>query len=417
MEERDPTQSLKSTSPESSATPAPDSTNTPTYLQHIKDKLEQVVKKANEVKHIKLETIFDTIQDANTIFAAERKTYDFVLNLNKLLITIIIVLLVLIISLFPLKEKEPYLVGFSNATQNFVHIEKANETITANDALTRSLIGAYIINRETINRFDDSDRYEVVREQSSQKVWKTFENIVSQESSVYGNENLERMVRIANITKVKNGYANAEVQISLFHLGTLQSQKRYRISLMYRFESLDIDFKSLPKNPTGFQVTEYAVTEIATIKELNDENKVNPNSVQSRIKTKEKFKGGLDSAEFLQDNYQYKPSESLDSAYRGESGVNSGKDSANTNNGFAIPESKPTEFKTNNDEDLSSLNHHQIREKLNQDIKNIKAMQALKDKQAQKQTSSQKENTQQEVPTIPGNSATSPNSNQPNPFE
>ena len=139
--------------------------------------------------------------------------------------------------------------------------------------------------------------------------------------------------------------------------------------------------------------------------------------MQSRIKTKEKFKGGLDSAEFLQDNYQYKPSESLDSAYRGESEVNSGKDSANTNNGFAIPESKPTEFKTNSDEDLSSLNHHQIREKLNQDIKNIKAMQALKDKQAQEQTSSQKENAQQEVPTIPGNSATSPNSNQPNPFE
>lgn len=365
----------------------------PQYLQNAKNKLEQVLKKANEVKHIKLETIFDTIQDANTIFAAERKTYDFVLYINKLLIGVVLVQLILIISLFPLKEKEPYLVGFSNATQNFVHIQKANENITANDALTRSLIGAYIINRETINRFDDSDRYEVVRLQSNTKVWKTFENIVSQESSIYSNENLERSVKIVNITKIKNGYANAEVQIALFNLGILQSQKRYRISLTYKYESIDIDFKSLPKNPTGFQVTEYAVTEIATIKDLDDENKVNPNSVQSKIKEKEKLKGGLDSKEFLQDNYQYKDSESQ-----------------TKQDGFSIQESKPLDFKTN--EDVSAMNHAEIRNKLNEDIKRIKQMQIDKEK-AQEQIK-EKEITQQQTPaqTTAGDTP-----NPPNPFE
>lgn len=270
------------------------------YLKKIQDKIKDM----NVPHHIKIETIFDTVKEAHSVFAIERKTYDFVINLNKLLIVIIVVLVICIITLFPLKEKEPYLVGFSNATQNFVHIEKANETITANEALLRNLIGSYIINRESINHFDDEERYEIVRTQSSAKVWKTFENIVAQEASVYGNSNLTRSVKVINIAKFKNGYANAEVSISLYALGTLQSQKRYRITLTYKFNTLDIDFASLPKNPTGFEVQEYAVTEIATIKELDEENKVNPTDSKSKIKVKDKNAPKTDSNEFLRD-YQY----------------------------------------------------------------------------------------------------------------
>lgn len=270
------------------------------YLQ----KLQEGIKNFNVPHHIKIDTIFDTIKDAHTIFAIEKKTYDFVLNLNKLLIALVIILSILIISLFPLKEKEPYLIGFSNASQNFVHIERANETITANEALIRSLIGAYIINRETINHFDDEERYEIVRTQSSYKVWKIFENIVAQEASVYSNSNLTREVKVVNVAKWKNGYANAEVSISLYALGVLQSQKRYKITLMYKFNTLDIDFESLPKNPTGFEVQEYAVTEIATIKELEEENKVNPKDSKSKIKLNEKNQ--IDSNDLLKEAYQFK---------------------------------------------------------------------------------------------------------------
>lgn len=276
----------------------------PAYLKKIQDK----IKDFNVPHHIKIDTIFDTVKDAHTIFALERKTYDFVINLNKLLIGIICLLIICIISLFPLKEKEPYLVGFSNATQNFVHIEKANETITANEALLRNLIGSYIINRESINHFDDEERFEIVRMQSNAKVWKTFENIVAQESSIYGNSNLTRVVKIINVAKWKSGYANAEVAISLYALGTLQSQKRYRITLMYKFNTLDIDFESLPKNPTGFEVQEYAVTEIATIKELDEENKVDPSQSKSKIKVNDKNAPKTDANEFMRD-YQFKDKE------------------------------------------------------------------------------------------------------------
>lgn len=281
---------------------APKNTKMPKYFEKIQD----AIKNMNLPHHIKIDTIFDTVKDAHTIFAIERKTYDFVINLNKLLIGIIVILVILIISLFPLKEKEPYLVGFSNATQNFVHIEKANETITANEALLRNLIGSYIINRESINHFDDEERYEIVRTQSSPKVWKTFENIVAQEASIYGNSNITREIKVINIAKWKQGYANAEISVSLYALGVLQSQKRYRITLTYKFNTLDIDFESLPKNPTGFEIQEYAVTEIAVIKDLDDENKVDPRSQKSKIKYNNNKNTSLDSNDFLRDAYEFK---------------------------------------------------------------------------------------------------------------
>ncbi|WP_394996094.1 type IV secretion system protein [uncultured Helicobacter sp.] len=341
------------------------------YLDKVKDKLKNI----NVPHHIKLETMFDTVKDAHTIFAVEKKTYDFVINLNKMLIAIIAILIILIISLFPLKEKEPYLVGFSNATQNFVHIEKANETITTNDALLRNLIGSYIINRETINNIDDEERYEIVRTQSSTKVWKIFENIVAQESSIYGNSNLTRSVKVINIAKFKNGYANAEVSISLYALGTLQSQKRYRITLTYKFNTLNIDFESLPKNPTGFEVQEYAVTEIATIKELEEENKVNPADSKSKIKITDKNAPKTDSNEFLRD-YQYKGQPSTPQE----------------------PAKQESKVKLTTPEEFEKLDPNEKRKVLANEIKQLRDEQKAQEKAKQAQNQQKEANTQQPQP-------------------
>lgn len=270
----------------------------PSYFKKIKEKINSV--KTPDIA--KIETIFESVKDAQTIFTIERNTYKFVMNLNKLLIAIIIILIILIISLFPLKEKEPYLVGFSNATQNFVHIERANETIQANEALVRNLIGSYIINRETINQFDDQERYETIRMQSNFRTWQIFQNIVAQEESIYGNSNITREVKIVNIAKFKKGYANAEIGVTLRQAGKIQAQKRYRVTLTYKFNDLEIDYESLPKNPTGFEVQDYAITEIAVIKELDEVNRVDFKGSKSKIKQSD----GSDSNEFLREAYDFK---------------------------------------------------------------------------------------------------------------
>lgn len=271
-------------------------------IQTIKNKTQDLILPKIRSK-FKSSSVFETVQDAGSIFKMERKIGDYLILIALFFFLTSFIQFIIILALLPLKEKEPYLVTFTNDTQSFAIIQKADQSITANEALNRQLLGAYILSRESINRIDDKQRNEIIREQSSPEVWNVFERIIAQEDSIYSNENLTRVVRIVNISIIKKGYANADVSISLFYNGVLKSEKRYRIIISYKFKTLAIDYKSLPKNPTGFTVTGYSITEIATIKDLDEENKVN--SSKSRIKYKDNKSKKDSDEDIINDAYFY----------------------------------------------------------------------------------------------------------------
>ena len=231
-------------------------------------------------------SIFEKVNDARSLFMLERTIHKNITYVAFFFFATTIVCLLLIMAVFPLKEKEPYLVGFSDVTQNFVTIERADSTITSNESLVRSLIGAYITQRETINHIDDKKRYQIVKAQSSSKVWNNFEAIVAQEKSIYTNNDLMREVEIVNIAKWKDGYSNVDVVVRLYNtaLGmSLESEKRYRIIIVYKFETQKITFDNIPINPTGFKVIDYAITQIAVIKELDKNKRVGRDEMKSKI--------------------------------------------------------------------------------------------------------------------------------------
>lgn len=271
-------------------------------IQSIKNKTQDLVLPKIRSK-FKSSSVFETVQDAGSIFKMERKIGDYLILIASFFFLTSFIEFVIILTLLPLKEKEPYLVTFTNDTQSFAIIQKADQSITANEALNRQLLGAYILSRESINRIDDKQRNEIIREQSSPEVWSVFERIIAQENSIYSNENLTRVVRIINISIIKKGYANADVSISLFYNGILKSEKRYRIVISYKFKTLAIDYQSLPKNPTGFTVTGYSITEIATIKDLDEENKLS--NSKSRIKYKDNKSKKDSNEDIINDAYFY----------------------------------------------------------------------------------------------------------------
>lgn len=246
------------------------------------------VEKVDKYLHSNLDgiSIFEKVNDARSLYLLEKTIHKNIIYVAFFFFGTTIICLLLILALFPLKEKEPYLVGFSDATQNFVNIERADSTITSNEALVRSLIGAYILQRESINHIDDKKRFKIVKEQSSSKVWNNFEAIVSQEKSIYTNKSLMREVEIINIAKWKDGYSNVDVVIRLLNIETgmrLESEKRYRIIIVYRFEKQKISFDNININPTGFKVIDYAITQIAVIKELDKNKQITKDDIKSKI--------------------------------------------------------------------------------------------------------------------------------------
>ncbi|GAA7288333.1 hypothetical protein HpM018_14860 [Helicobacter pylori] len=187
----------------------------------------------------------------------------------------IIALSIAIFIMMPLKENTPYFIDFANSDKHFAVVQRADTKVDYGEAFLRNLVGSYITARETINHIDDKIRLnETIREQSSEEVWKTLEQLVSGKGSIYSNSNMDREIKIINISIYKQGkqqnIAVADIVAKVFDKGYLISEKRYRVSLIYHFKPLiQFDYSSMPKNPTGFIVDKYSLSEIASIKALD----------------------------------------------------------------------------------------------------------------------------------------------------
>ncbi|MFP6246254.1 VirB8/TrbF family protein [Helicobacter pylori] len=215
--------------------------------------------------------------DLSSVFEIQRKNTQIAYRLAIGGLIGIIALSIAIFIMMPLKENTPYFIDFANSDKHFAVVQRADTDtkVDYGEAFLRNLVGYYITARETINHIDDKIRLnETIREQSSEEVWKTLEQLVSGKGSIYSNSNMDREIKIINISIYKQGkqqnIAVADIVAKVFDQGYLISEKRYRASLIYHFKPLtQFDYSSMPKNPTGFTVDKYSLSEIASIKALD----------------------------------------------------------------------------------------------------------------------------------------------------
>ncbi len=213
--------------------------------------------------------------DLSSVFEIQRKNTQIAYRLAIGGLIGIIALSIAIFIMMPLKENTPYFIDFANSDKHFAVVQRADTKVDYGEAFLRNLVGSYITARETINHIDDKIRLnETIREQSSDEVWKTLEQLVSGKGSIYSNSNMDREIKIINISIYKQGkqqnIAVADIVAKVFDQGYLISEKRYRVSLIYHFKPvIQFDYSSMPKNPTGFIVDKYSLSEIASIKALD----------------------------------------------------------------------------------------------------------------------------------------------------
>ncbi|TSA85750.1 type IV secretion system protein [Helicobacter mehlei] len=250
----------------------PDSPGTPTPqdLELLLAKIEVSQAQFEQEINSKIESLALQRLDLNSVFRVERKNTAIAYKLIALLAFVSLSQAIALVILLPLKETQHHFVDFANQDKHYAIIQRADESITSNQALVRSLVGTYVLNRESINHIDDQIRYEAVRLQSSQKVWEVFENLVASKHSIYTNAKMDRDIKIINIALLKDSNAQniASVQIvaRLFHEGKLTYEKRYHITLSYAFVTPKLDYEPMPKNPTGFEVNAYSIVELNSLK-------------------------------------------------------------------------------------------------------------------------------------------------------
>lgn len=202
---------------------------------------------------------------------------------NSLIISLIlnIALVIAIMLLLPLKEKKPYLMFFSNAEQNFVRVLPIGEQIRGEEALIKTLIASYVSKRETINRIDDANRYLDIREQSNAKVWDYFSEIIKEKDSIFQDESYTQKIIIKNVATIAEGIAQVDYVVEKFKNENLETTKAYRATLQYTFDTQILKASDVARNPLGFIVTKYAISEI-------NENFVNQKQQNLKVKNGEK---------------------------------------------------------------------------------------------------------------------------------
>ncbi|HDX6250481.1 TPA: virulence protein [Campylobacter fetus subsp. venerealis] len=212
----------------------------------------------------------DRKKDPNFIYKMERNIKAYMFYVIIALSIVSMSLSVAIALLTPLKETKPVLLKFSDADSRFVTISDTSLNVRKDEQLLKSILAGYVKNREMINRIDDIERYNEIRTQSSRQVWEAFQTLVADPNSIYTTKSYYRDIKILNVSILSANVATVDFQAEITNpSGTDKSFKKYRSAIEYDFQNQSSTYSDNIKNPTGFIVSKYRVTQILDEKEVS----------------------------------------------------------------------------------------------------------------------------------------------------
>jgi len=179
------------------------------------------------------------------------------------LIGAIIALVIGILSLFPLKEKELVIVQLDPANNSRYILAKANEALQSNEALISSMIRTYVNDRETVDKITEADRYARVQAMSKDTVFRAFETVyANKDISPLFQEGLKRSIQITNDRALAEGIHQVEFTRVDTHERTPSPQvaTKWVAMLKYGFADRKGTIEDKLLNPLGLFVVEYSLT-------------------------------------------------------------------------------------------------------------------------------------------------------------
>lgn len=175
----------------------------------------------------------------------------------------IIALVIGILSLFPLKEKELVIVQLDPANNSRYILAKADEAIQSNAALISSMIRIYVNDRETVDKISEGERYARVQAMSTDTVFKAFESYyANKDVSPLFQEGLKRAIQITNDRSLADGIHQVEfTRIDTQERGLSPTVATKWVAMMkYGFADRKGTIEDKLLNPLGIFIVEYSLT-------------------------------------------------------------------------------------------------------------------------------------------------------------
>lgn len=177
---------------------------------------------------------------------------------------VIVVLVILIISLFPLKEKEVHYTIMEDATDKIVTTIKPGATFTGDQLLVDYFVKDYVRERETWNGIKDADaeRYRYTRTASSRKVLEKMNAALNHFMERSQKNDFKRGVKIVRVSTLTPTIKQVEFETFDEELrsGRLEKSTRNWIAtLKISFGDRKIPYEFKDVNPLHLVVEEYSI--------------------------------------------------------------------------------------------------------------------------------------------------------------
>lgn len=175
----------------------------------------------------------------------------------------IVALIIGYVFLFPLKTTEWLVYEFSSSNNTFVRVAKAGQEIQAKEALTSMLLREYVMQRETINRVDEPDRYASVMAKSGSRVANEFQTTYSGDKSPLKIDGFKRAVVINRDSKIGSGDGLHQVEFTTTDTinGDRPVSREWVASIAYTWQAQEVRADKLTFNPTGIVITQYSLAQ------------------------------------------------------------------------------------------------------------------------------------------------------------
>lgn len=194
--------------------------------------------------------------------------------LRRSLFALLVLALLLLLSLlsnlylFPLKEKVPYLYAFDKATGEVTKIGTLEPTtLSSNWELARFFLIQYVINYESYNADNIDLPYQMVWAQSADSVKQRYEAQVksgnpSSPFRMYGKDKYIT-VRVISVNRLNDNTVDVKFEKTLHDRSASTEKILHKEAIIkWEFSKAETTQKMLDRDPLGFKVTYYQVSQV-----------------------------------------------------------------------------------------------------------------------------------------------------------
>lgn len=170
--------------------------------------------------------------------------------------------------IFPLKEKVPYLYAFDHATGEITKVGTLEPTaLSANWELSRYLLIRYVVQAESYDIDNVDQPYQMVWAQSADNVRKSYEQAVQSGNPnspyrLYGKDKFIT-ARVLSINRLNENTVDIKFEKTLHDRTSNSDQVIQKEAIVkWEFSQADATQAMLDRDPLGFKVTYYQVTQV-----------------------------------------------------------------------------------------------------------------------------------------------------------